>query len=256
MYIQKTKHDNFIILQLNRPKVNALNHDLVMELRQAFQDAGSDDDVRGVILTGTTGIFSAGLDLIELYDYDKEKMVDFITAFGLMHIELVEFKKPFICALNGHSPAGGTVIALAADYRIMVHGEQYGIGLNEVAVDVQISDNLIKAYSFWLGKRCAYANILAGKLFTPQRAKDAGLVDELVKDEDSLRESAIKKMKEYLSNNYDILLRTKAKLRKEWMSELRDNRQEELDETLTVWWSTEVRAKMKMFKASLDARKK
>ena len=121
--IRKESKGTYLILLLNRPKVNALTLQMVEELRDAFKEAEADDGVQGVILTGFPGIFSAGLDLIELYDYDREKMRVFFKAFGLMHIELAEFSKPFICALTGHSPAGGTVIAVAADYRIMAEGE-------------------------------------------------------------------------------------------------------------------------------------
>ncbi len=54
--------------------------------------------------------------------------------FGSMYNELAKFPKILICAITGHSPAGGTVLAIQADYRIMADGPKYTIGLNEVAV--------------------------------------------------------------------------------------------------------------------------
>lgn len=149
----------YVIVQMNRPKVNAINFDFVNEFRATFQSLEKNDEVEGVILTGLPGVFSAGLDLFELYDYDRAKMTEFFIAFGRMHLELVRFTKPFICAITGHSPAGGTVIAVAADYRVMADNEKFSIGLNEVAVNIQISDNLIHAYAFWLGQNAAYRNI-------------------------------------------------------------------------------------------------
>lgn len=253
-YLEIEKKGEYVVITMNRPKVNAINFQMVNEIRSTFETMQKDDTVNGVILTGRTGVFSAGLDLIELYDYDEAKMKDFFIAFGLMYIELAKFTKPFVCAITGHSPAGGTVIAITADYRIMAEGEKYGIGLNEVAVNVQISTNLIEAYSFWLGKSLAYRYVLAGKLLNNQEALDARLVDEVVPMEDVLS-NAEKRMKHYLQADRNIWLNTKTKLRSEWLEKLKERSEEELNEALTIWWSPEVRMKMQMFKAMLAARK-
>jgi len=253
-YLEIEKKGAYSILTMNRPKVNAINFQMVNEIRSTFKTMQEDESVRGVILTGRTGVFSAGLDLIELYDYDEAKIRDFFIAFGSMYIELARFTKPFICAITGHSPAGGTVIAIAADYRIMAEGEKFGIGLNEVAVNVQISTNLIEAYSFWLGKSLAYRYILEGKLLNPIEANQANLIDEVVPMEEVLPK-AEKRMKHYLQADKNIWLNTKTKLRSEWLGKLKDQSDDELNEALTVWWSPEVRMKMQMFKAMLAAKK-
>ncbi len=253
-YLEIEKKDQYAIVTMNRPKVNAINFQMVNEIRSTFKSMQEDDSVDGVILTGRTGVFSAGLDLIELYDYDEAKIRDFFTAFGLMYVELARFSKPFICAITGHSPAGGTVIAIAADYRVMADGEKFGIGLNEVAVNVQISTNLIEAYSFWLGKSLAYRYILEGKLLNNQEALAANLVDEVVAMEDVLPK-AEERMKHYLRADRNIWLNTKTKLRNEWLEKLNEHNEDELNEALSVWWSPEVRMKMQMFKAMLAAKK-
>ncbi len=253
-YLDIEKKNDYVVITMNRPKVNAINFQMVNEIRSTFKVMQEDDSVNGVILNGRTGVFSAGLDLIELYDYDEAKIRDFFIAFGSMYIELARFSKPFICAITGHSPAGGTVIAIAADYRVMAEGEKYGIGLNEVAVNVQISTNLIEAYSFWLGKSLAYRYVLGGKLLNNQEALEANLVDEVVAMEDVLPK-AEKRMKHYLQADRNIWLNTKTKLRSEWLEKLNEQSEEELNEALSVWWSPEVRMKMQMFKEMLAAKK-
>jgi len=245
-YINITKKDNYVILQMQRGKVNAINHDMVEEIRQAFRDFSTDEQIGGVIITGIPRIFSAGLDLIELYDYDEKKMTEFFISFGSMHIELATFKKPLIAAINGHSPAGGTVIALAADYRIMAEGERYTMGLNEVAVNIQVTHNLIEAYAFWIGRGNAHRYILEGKLLNCQESLACGLVQELCSDED-LMEKAEDKMKHYLMANPTILLNTKAKLRKSWWDNLSTDATEDLRISNDIWWSQEVRSKMGMY---------
>lgn len=245
-YIKQTKKEGYVIVQLLRGKVNALNHDMVEEIRDTFRDLGSDDSVRGVILTGIPKIFSAGLDLIELYSYDEAKMEAFFISFGSMHLELVRFKKPLIAAINGHSPAGGTVIALAADYRIMADGDRFAIGLNEVAVNIQVTDNLIEAYSFWIGRGNAHRYILEGKLLNVKEALSCGLVHEVC-DPMEVLSRAEKKMQHYLKANNDILINTKAKLRRSWLDNLTTDAAADLEESNRVWWSQEVREKMGMY---------
>lgn len=256
-YINISQKEDYVIVHMNRAKVNAINFQMVNEIRETFKKLQKDDKVKGVILTGFPGVFSAGLDLIELYDYDEEKTLEFFKAFGMMHIEMVKFPKPFICAVTGHSPAGGTVLAITADYRIMAEGEKYTLGLNEVAVNVQISNNFIYSYSVWLGHSKAYRHILAGKLLNNQEALTDGLVDEVVPMEEVLPR-AEKIMKKYLEANTDILINTKAKLRKDWWEKIDANdatAQEELAQVQAVWWSPDVRMRMQMFKAMLKAKK-
>ena len=245
-YINITKKNNYAIVQLNRRKVNAINHQVVNEIREAFSNLNSDNEVAGVIMTGIPRFFSAGLDVIELYQYDEDKMRAFMTDFGNMHIELVRFPKPFVCTINGYSPAGGTVIAIAADHRIMVEDDKYTIGLNEVAVNIQISHNIISAYSFWIGKGLAHRYLLSGKLLNVKEALACGLIDELVSEEQLLAK-AEEKMKSYLMAHPMIFQNTKSKLRHDWISGLEKYDQEDLEQALQTWWKPEVRKRMEYF---------
>lgn len=245
-YLEITKKDEFVWCKINRGKVNAINHDLVHEIRSTFNSFKSDDEIRGVILTGKPHYFSAGLDLVELYQYGRPETEAFFEDFGMMHIELVQFPKPLICAISGHSPAGGTVIAVTADYRIMAEGERYTIGLNEVAVNVQISQNLITAYNFWLGQKQSYLNIMSGKLLTVSEALNQGLVDEVCPLEE-LEHVAERKMKKWLQANHNILVNTKQKLRKAWINSLFEHTDHDLNQTLEIWWNPQVREMMKAY---------
>ncbi len=245
------KRENYAIVQLSRGKVNAINHEMVNELTSAFNELDDDQSVKGIILTGTPHFFSAGLDVIELYGYNEEQIEAFFTAFGKLHIQMATFKKPLVCGLTGYSPAGGCVFAITADYRIMAAGEKYTIGLNEVAVNIQISNNLIEAYSFWIGKGKAHEAILDGRLFKVEEAFDSGLVNEVVPLEEVLP-VAEKQMKKYLSANETIFKNTKQKLRKHWLESLEVDGSKDLGEAIELWWSPEIRSKMKAFVESLQ----
>lgn len=243
--IKINQKQSYTIVQLNRPKVNAINHQMVKELQQIFSDLEANESVNGVILTGTPHFFSAGLDVIELFGYNEEKMRAFMIDFGALHVQMARFPKPLICAINGHSPAGGTVLAITADHRIMVNGEKFSIGLNEVSVSVQISHNLAFGYAFWLGNGNAHRFIMDGKLLSPKEALDSGLVDELVANDEELLLKAETKMQQYLQANADILRNTKNRVRKTWWNYLEKHVEVDLEAALKVWWSDDVRQRMK-----------
>ena len=129
--IEIEEHGNLRELRLARPPVNALNYDLVSALRDALAKAGADEK-EGVILSGSPGIFSAGLDLKDLLALSREDLGRFWRAFFSLLKELASSPCPVVAALTGHSPAGGAVLALFCDRRIAVQGERFAIWLNEV----------------------------------------------------------------------------------------------------------------------------
>lgn len=107
--LQLTRKQDYLIVKMQRGKVNAINYEMVQELRQVIKDIENDPDIKGAILSGQPHYFSAGLDLIELIRYDHTRINDFFEAFGSLYLELVQFSKPLIAAITGHSPAGGCV---------------------------------------------------------------------------------------------------------------------------------------------------
>ncbi len=247
--------EEYTIIQMNRGKVNAINYDMVQELREVFRDIENDSTVKGAILTGQPHYFSAGLDLIELFQYDKRQIKEFFRVFGALFIEIMHITKPVISAITGHSPAGGCVLAVACDNRIMANGEQYIIGLNEVAVNIQISQNLIETYAFWIGEGLASRYIMEGKLLNAEEALSAGLVDELVPLEKVLP-TAEARMQHYLQADQEILANTKRKLRKNILARLDLDAENSLKEAATLWWKPEIRIKMEAYVKSFTNKKK
>ena len=73
--------DKIAVLALDRSRSNAINSEMVSELYQMIRNIENDDSIAGLILTGKDGFFSAGLDLIELYDYDEVQIREFWSIF-------------------------------------------------------------------------------------------------------------------------------------------------------------------------------
>ncbi|MBT8307350.1 MAG: enoyl-CoA hydratase/isomerase family protein [Maribacter sp.] len=253
--LQLIEKQGYTIVQLNRGKVNAINHEMVQELRQTFRELQKNKAVRGVILIGQPHYFSAGLDLIDLIQYNESQINNFFGAFGSLYQDLVRFPKPFISAITGHAPAGGCVLAVTCDNRYMATGDQYVIGLNEVAVNIQISQDLIEAYTFWIGEGLANRYILEGKLLSVQEAVNCGLVDALFPLK-QLLDRAEHKMLQYMKADQEIWVNTKQKLRKHWIDRLDQNAGNSLKEAATLWWKPEIRAKMEAYVQSFSNKKK
>src|SRR5258708_38520017 len=115
-------------LRLARPPVNALDPALVAALRAGLAGARAAGR-EAVVRSGAPGRFSGGLDVPALLLLGREEIRDTWKAFfGLMR-ELAASPIPTVAALTGHSPAGGTVLAMFTDYRVMAEGP-YLIGLN------------------------------------------------------------------------------------------------------------------------------
>ncbi len=177
MIEQFTHPDDIIELSLNRPPVNALNPELVQELDNAIARA-VDDGARALVLSGRPGLFSAGLDVPELLTLDERGMREFWASFFGLLARVARSPIPIVAALTGHSPAGGTVIALFCDYRIQAQGD-FQLGLNEVQVGLVVPPVIHQALIRLIGVYPAERHLVAGQMIPADDALAIGLVDEL-----------------------------------------------------------------------------
>jgi 3,2-trans-enoyl-CoA isomerase len=242
--INVTIKDRLALITLNRGKSNALNREMITELTDMFHNIDNDPNIGGVIITGREHFFSAGLDLIELYAYNEEEIRSFWKLFMEFTAKIVAFKKPIVAAINGHSPAGGCVIALACDGRVMAEGK-YIIGLNEVPVGIIVPDSIFQLYAFWLGKAQASRSLLEGKLFSPDEALSIGLVDELVNPA-SIMTVAERRIRKYMALEPNTWHQSKLNIRKELIAATGLDQSAVLETMLTQWWSPASRNLLKM----------
>ncbi len=238
--------DDRAVLTLDRPKVNALNMALVTELRAALREVGEARQARGLIIMGQPGYFSAGLDLFELGSYDYEQIYAFWSEFMGLAGDLVRFRKPVVAAMSGHSPAGGTVMAIACDHRIQVEGEQYRLGLNELAVGIPISDTIFDLYSFWLGRRQAYQAIMSGSLFSPEEALQMGLVDAL-HTPNQLLDAAEARLRGMLRTSDEVLQGAKILMRSKLVAAFDRDASADLEARSRHWVSDAFQARLRGF---------
>jgi 3,2-trans-enoyl-CoA isomerase len=193
--IERIEHDGpggnerILELRLNRPPVNALSPELIGELRTAVQNAPR-EGARALVISGRPGMFSAGLDVPALLQLDRAGIRDTWEAlYGALHA-LAESPIPVAAAITGHSPAGGAVLALYCDLRVMAeagvdaHGavdpkRDYRIGLNEVQVGLPMPPVIFRALAWTVGPHRASLLAGGGLLISAAEALRVGFVDEL-----------------------------------------------------------------------------
>jgi 3,2-trans-enoyl-CoA isomerase len=175
--IKVIEHGAIRELRLDRPPVNALTPELISALRKAIENAPSEGS-RALILSGSTGRFSGGLDVPVLLRLDRSAMAHFWRDFYSLLGVIAGSSIPIAAAMTGHAPAGGTVLALFCDWRILADGD-YRIGLNEVPVGLVLPPVILAGVRRLVGPRTAERLAVTGELVLPQEAVRVGLVDEL-----------------------------------------------------------------------------
>ncbi|GAB2619478.1 enoyl-CoA hydratase/isomerase family protein [Lysobacter erysipheiresistens] len=182
--VEAVAHDGGIVeLKLARPPVNALDPALCRDLRAAL-DAAVIAEARGIVLAGGPKVFSAGLDvpyLLGLGD-DREALTSAWQSFFAAARAIASCPVPVVAAIAGHAPAGGCVLALCCDYRVMAAGD-FRIGLNETQVGLVAPEGVQRLLRRAVGPARAERLLVMGDLVEAERALRIGLIDELVEIE-------------------------------------------------------------------------
>ncbi|XP_033171989.1 enoyl-CoA delta isomerase 1, mitochondrial [Drosophila mauritiana] len=174
-------------LTMNRPPVNSQNVQLLLDLQTSIREIENNKS-RGLILTSAnSNVFSAGLDIFEMYNTDVERLRTVWTELQNVWIALYGTTLPTAAAINGHAPAGGCLLATACEYRVM--RPNFLIGLNEAQLGIIAPKWLMSGFANILPKRMAERALTQGRMFTTQEAFEAGLVDEIV----NTKEEALEK---------------------------------------------------------------
>jgi Delta3-Delta2-enoyl-CoA isomerase len=176
--LEHARHESIHEIRLSRPPVNALDPAFVRTLREAIETAIR-DGARGIVLSGREGMFSAGLDVPSLLPLDRDAMRAFWRDFFALCAAIACSPVPIVAAITGHSPAGGAVLAILCDYRVMADGA-FKIGLNETQVGLAVPDAIQAALRRLVGAYRAERLLVAGTMLSAADAKAIGFVDELV----------------------------------------------------------------------------
>jgi enoyl-CoA hydratase len=168
-------------LELNRPeRMNAWSNQFSLDLLAAIREVADDPGVRAVVITGAGRAFSAGVDLRALADGGTDYAGRFVAALSEAFLAIYDHPAPVVAAINGHAIAGGCVLAMCADVRLMSGGT---IGLTELAVGVPFPVAALEICRDAMGISAARAALQA-KTIGADTALARGWIDAVVpKDE-------------------------------------------------------------------------
>jgi 3,2-trans-enoyl-CoA isomerase len=226
-------HGQIREIRLARPPANALNPELTEALAKAFQEAGQ--AARAVIVSGRPGMFSAGLDVPQLIKLDREQMTSFWLSFSNMLGQIASMPVPTVFALTGHAPAGGIVMALFGDYRIMPRGA-FKTGFNEVQVGLVVPPQVHRALVRLIGAHSAERILVTGELMDAQRAQEIGLVDELADDPEQVLRRALEWCEELLALPQPAMSISRAMARADLHQMFEENGAKDVGEFVGVWF--------------------
>ena len=177
-------------MRLNNGITNAISPELVDDLAEALHQAK--EELKGLILAGGTKFFSIGFDLPILLQLDRPAMTDFYSKFNRTVLDLYTLPLPTACAIAGHAIAGGTILALTADFRFASSGRKL-MGLNEVKIGVPVpylADLMLRQI---VGDRPATEINYRGEFLEPEQARKIGLLDDVCPPE-QVEQKAIAKV--------------------------------------------------------------
>lgn len=250
--ITTIQHGPVCELRLSRPPVNALSPDLIAALTESVKSAPK-QGARAIVLSGTPGRFSGGLDLPLLLTLDRAGMADLLRGlYGLLGT-LACSPIPIVAAITGHAPAGGTVLTLFCDWRIVAEGD-WKLGVNEVAVGLTLPPVLHQALALIVGRRQAERLAVTAVLIGPAEAARIGLVDEIVPAPEVVPR-AIEQCQSLLALPPQTMSETRAEARKDFTALFANSFDKEIDELLTMWWRPETQTALRAILEQLSKRK-
>ena len=177
------------VVMLNRGVTNALSPRLLSELREVLRSIHDHSNVHAVVLTSTNEkFFSIGFDIPSLLQLPREELEDFYKSFNQVCLRLYELPKPTVAAIPGHAIAGGCILALCCDWRLISEGRNL-MGLNEVKLGVPVPYPATCILENLAGARYAREIMETGELFGPEKLKEMGVVDRVMPLEEVLPEA-------------------------------------------------------------------
>ncbi|XP_071759215.2 enoyl-CoA delta isomerase 1, mitochondrial [Centroberyx gerrardi] len=243
------------VMRMQSPPVNSLSLDFLTEFSISLEKLEMDKSCRGLIITSSLPkVFSAGLDIMEMYAKSPESCGVFWKAVQEMWLKLYGSNMVTIAAINGSSPAGGCLMSLGCDYRIMAENPRYSIGLNETQLGIVapfwFKDTMVNT----VGHRTTEMALELGLLYSAPEALKIGLVDRLV-PEDQVLTTATETMAKWLAIPDHARQITKSMMRKPTIDKLMSNREADIHNFVSFITKDSIQKSLRMYLEMLKKRK-
>jgi enoyl-CoA hydratase/carnithine racemase len=236
-------------VRMARAPANALDTALLAGLRDAIVAAPGNGAQALVLSSAFPAFFSGGMDVPHLMSIDFAAMTRAWRNFFAVCRALAESPVPVVATVNGHAPAGGCVLALCCDYRLMARGNGR-IGLNETQVGLAVPDCIQHLLRRLVGPYRAERLVVAGAMLDAEAAARLGIVDELV-EPDEIGARARAWLDALLALPRAPMLATRKLARRDLVDALASFGDAELDAFLSQWDSPDTKAALQAVLARL-----
>ena len=165
------------VVRLDSGTINPISFELIGEMTDAVKKVRDDGGITGLVLASANDkFFSIGFDLPNIIDIPDEEIRRFYRLFDRLCLDLYALPKPTISAITGHAIAGGCILALCTDQRIIADGRRL-MGLNEVDLGLPVPSTTLCILKDLVGARNARTIVKTGQLYGPEECQRMGLVD-------------------------------------------------------------------------------
>ena len=229
---------------IDTPGNNAINVDYIRQAHALMDEAQQDPAIRALVVTSThRSLFCPGVDLPALMGQPRTEMRSFYEALtGIVHRKFA-YPKPEVYALNGHTIAGGLMMALAGEYRVMARGPFY-VGLMEIELGLATPIGIVAMIEYVLGARLAERVLFRGERHTPEQALALGLIDQIV-ERDQLMERAMEHARLLADKPAMAYQRLKHYARDEVAARMASLDAAHLDELVEQWFAEETQERVR-----------
>jgi methylglutaconyl-CoA hydratase len=184
-HLQRTDEGSVATVALARPAArNALNAALISEVTNCFEELAEDEDVRVVVLAGEGPSFCAGADIAYMRDtagFSYEENLEDARRLADMFLAVDHLPKPVVAKVRGAAIGGGAGLVAVAD--VAVAEEEMRFAFSEVRLGIAPA-TIAPFVARKTGHGWARALFLSGERFDAGRAREIGLVHEVVPEGD------------------------------------------------------------------------
>jgi enoyl-CoA hydratase len=245
--------DGIALLRIRRGKGNALSPTVVEELLEALRSEEVAEQSEALVITGDGRFFSSGLDLVELARLDRSGMLLFLDRLQGLLASLYVFSRPVIAAVNGHAIAGGCLLALCADWRVLARGDAR-MGLNEITLGLPLPQAGLEITRSQLAPAAFAEVVYGGQTHAPDDAKRLALADEIV-DADRVVDVALERARAWSRHPAVAFHHLKASTRDPILLRIREKHDQHEEEWVDLWFSPPAQERLAQVRERLTAKK-
>lgn len=246
--------DNIVIFTFNNTKVCSINQEVLKGLDEAVTRINNEEELKGLIMTGTGRYFSSGFDLGTFVSFQSpEEIIKWFEYEEEVLLKLFTCSKPVIAAVNGHAVAAGMIVSMASDYRLVVNNPKIRIGMSEIKIGLALTPAEGEIMRFGLDTDKNFRDVIfGGEMMTPAEVIERKIFDELVDDENELIPRAKAKLLSFIDTPHRPFINLKYLQKRRAAAYIREFLKEyDMNQLVVTFTNEQVINTLKAVKASM-----